>query len=277
MRQCDFLEEAATPVAGQAQEAPEAQPGARKAHAELCAVAVKWLKRPHSAGGPGCMVAVSEVAGGWTGEIPDAIGFSQAVPNDGSVVVEVKVSRSDFLADKKKPHRQPGQGMGTWRYYMAPEGLIAVDELPAGWGLIEVNKRGHTKVLAGGMRDCKNMGYGAMLEQANAWRQQGDVAREQWLLVRLLARLGDVECLNQKLREAYRERAEIAKRADYRLNEVRDLNRENHRLKRMLAAAGIDWEKPETIPVATARKLDLPTLPESTPWNSSPTSLESSL
>lgn len=102
-------------------------------HAALCDVAVKWLKRAHSAGGPGCLVAVSEVAGGWTGEIPDAIGFNLSHWETGATVIEVKVSRSDFLSDRKKPHRQAG-GMGRWRYYMAPVGLIAVSELPAGWG-----------------------------------------------------------------------------------------------------------------------------------------------
>lgn len=36
----------------------------------------KWLKRPHSAVGPGCLIAVSKVVTDWTSEIPDAIGFS---------------------------------------------------------------------------------------------------------------------------------------------------------------------------------------------------------
>ena len=195
------------------------------AHNDLCKIAVKWLKRPNSAGGPGCLVAVSEVAGGWSGEIPDAIGFCQSWGCEGATVIEVKVSRSDFLADKKKPHRQADQGMGAWRYYMAPEGLISVEELPAGWGLIEINKRGHSKVLAGAMRDVKNLGYDALHEQVSAWRQRADVAREQWLLVRLLARLGDVEALNTERRDLYRNRDEFFKR-------MQALNEENAKLRR---------------------------------------------
>src|SRR5690606_30712771 len=117
-------------------------------HADLCALALKWLKRPRSAGGAGCAVAVSECRTGWSGEIPDAIGFRCAEPDPGSVVVEVKVSRPDFLADSKKPHRTSG-GVGDWRYYMAPQGIISAVDLPKGWGLLEVNSRGHVKVVAG--------------------------------------------------------------------------------------------------------------------------------
>lgn len=40
-------------------------------HRELCDIAVKWLQRPNSAGGPGCHIAVSECRTGWTGEIPE--------------------------------------------------------------------------------------------------------------------------------------------------------------------------------------------------------------
>lgn len=195
-------------------------------HADLCALAVKWLQRPHSGGGPGCLVAVSEVAGGWTGEIPDAIGFSLSHGEQGSTVVEVKVSRSDFLADRKKPHRQAGAGMGAWRYFMAPAGLIALDELPEGWGLIEISKRGQCKVLAGAMRDARNLGYGALRMQVEQWRNTADAEREQWLLVKLLARLGDTEKLNQQRREDFRERQRLANRVNELSSELAELRRD---------------------------------------------------
>lgn len=178
----------------------------RKHHAQLCDIAVKWLKRPNSAGGPNCLVAVSEVAGGWSGEIPDAIGFSDSYDMKGSTVIEVKVTRSDFLADRKKPHRQEGQeeiGMGNWRYYMAPEGLIKVGELPAGWGLIEVNGRGHCKVVEGAMRDCKGANYYELRTRIERWRMSSAAEREQWMLIRLLSRLGDPEKMNRERREQY--------------------------------------------------------------------------
>lgn len=193
-------------------------------HAELCAIAVKWLRRPSSGGGHSCLVAVSEVAGGWDGEIPDAIGFCLSHWEAGAIVVEVKVTRSDFLADRKKPHRQPGAGMGTWRYYMAPQGLISVAELPPGWGLVEVNSRGQCKVLAGAVQNVRNLGYGDKEAQFGRWRLPADHAREQWLLIKLLARLGDTEQLNQQRRDAFRERDRLAGR----VNELVEENAKLH-------------------------------------------------
>lgn len=178
-------------------------------HAEMCALAVKWLKRPNSAGGPGCAVAVSECRTGWDGEIPDAIGFRCANPTPGSVVVEVKVSRSDFLADSKKPHRAGG-GVGDWRYFMAPEGMIDAGELPAGWGLLEVNGRGHIKVKAGHATHF-NGGYDEMRRQAVLWKfPDVDLKREQFLLVRVIANACDPQKNLDMLRESNNRAARLA-------------------------------------------------------------------
>lgn len=70
-------------------------------------------------------------------EIPDIIGFNST----GSFLLEAKVSRIDFLKDNKKDFRiNSWMGMGDWRFYIAPKGLIKVNELPENWGLIEVNE-----------------------------------------------------------------------------------------------------------------------------------------
>jgi len=63
--------------------------------------------------------------------MPDAIGWKKACH---SVLVECKVSRADFLADREKP------------YYLAAKGLIRIEELPAGWGLLEICGREVEKV-----------------------------------------------------------------------------------------------------------------------------------
>jgi hypothetical protein len=71
--------------------------------------------------------------------VPDAIGWKRACH---SVVVECKISRADFLADLEKPfRRKPEKGMGCERFYLASAGLISADELPAGWGLLELRGR----------------------------------------------------------------------------------------------------------------------------------------
>jgi hypothetical protein len=95
-------------------------------------MAVAWLRRYR------CGVVLSEQACA-SGEMPDAIGWKSGCH---SVLVECKASRPDFLADALKPWRQePEQGLGAERYYMAPRRMILPDELPAGWGLLEVSQR----------------------------------------------------------------------------------------------------------------------------------------
>jgi hypothetical protein len=98
-------------------------------HEKLVAKAVSWLRSY------GCGVVLSEQSCA-SGETPDAIGWKKACH---SVVVECKVSRADFLADRGKPFRlTPGKGMGCERFYLMPSGLIADGELPSGWGLLEM-------------------------------------------------------------------------------------------------------------------------------------------
>lgn len=190
-------------------------------HSDLCAIAVKWLQRANSAGGPGCHVAVSECRSGWSGEIPDAIGFRAAGFDDGSTVIECKTSRSDFLADRKKAHRSSG-GMGNWRYFLAPEGLISPDELPEGWGLLTINPRGHVKAIAG-LAAFYKRGYMELHEQAKLWRHEADRDREQWLLVKLLNRVGNVEEVNQRIRSVYAEQDRLAKRVNALNEELRNV------------------------------------------------------
>ena len=63
-----------------------------------------------------------------SGEMPDAIGWKRACH---SVLVECKVTRSDFLADRAKPFRlKPDQGVGCERFYLIPAGLVRREELP---------------------------------------------------------------------------------------------------------------------------------------------------
>ncbi len=72
-----------------------------------------------------------------TSETPDCFGFCS---NSCSTLIECKASLPDFSADRKKLFRKrPEQGMGLYRYYMAPYGLIKPDEMPEKWGLIEIS------------------------------------------------------------------------------------------------------------------------------------------
>jgi hypothetical protein len=123
---------------------PSEKPGAKAkpetsfmTHAQFVEKAVRWLRSYR------CGVVLSEQAC-VSGEMPDAIGWKQA---SHSVLVECKVTRADFLVDRAKPFRQkPEKGVGSERFYFTPPVLVAVEELPAGWGLLEY-RRGRIEMV----------------------------------------------------------------------------------------------------------------------------------
>jgi hypothetical protein len=122
-------------------------------HAQLVEKAVQWLRSYR------CGVVLSEQACA-SGEMPDTIGWKRACH---SVLVECKISRADFLADREKPFRQKSHlGMGCERYYLAPAGLLDLADLPAGWGLMEYGQRRVSVVRA----SAKN------LRSANGFRHE---------------------------------------------------------------------------------------------------------
>lgn len=56
---------------------------------------------------------------------------------------EVKVSRSDFLHELRQPDkRKPLEDACAACYFVAPKGVLAVEELPEGWGWIELQANG---------------------------------------------------------------------------------------------------------------------------------------
>ena len=93
-------------------------------HSELVQRAAKWLRSR------GCGVVLTERASAAV-EVPDAIGWKWGQ----SHVVECKVSRSDFRADLKKPWHQVG--LGCYRWFLTPEGLLTATDIPDGYGWLE--------------------------------------------------------------------------------------------------------------------------------------------
>ena len=91
---------------------------------------VRWLSRQ-------CSVVLYEFATP-ADENPDVIGWAAGI---GSVLIECKLSRSDFLKDAAKTVRKnPRAGMGQRRFYMCPPDLIQVNDLPPKWGLLWATK-----------------------------------------------------------------------------------------------------------------------------------------
>lgn len=110
-------------------------------HRKLVEAAYKWVLKSG-----GCGVAFKELNSlARNGEYPDVIGFSSW---SRSVLIECKISRSDFFADSKKLFRQnPEMGMGCKRFYACPSGLLKVDDIKNGWGLIYINEKMRATVV----------------------------------------------------------------------------------------------------------------------------------
>lgn len=114
-------------------------------HAQLVERAVRWLRSYR------CGVVLSEQACA-SGEMPDAIGWKRACH---SVLVECKVTRADFLADRGKPFRlKPEQGVGSERFYLTPPALVKIEELPVGWGLLEL-RRGRIEMVQASTKNLR--------------------------------------------------------------------------------------------------------------------------
>lgn len=103
--------------------------------------ATRFLMRGH-----GCFIGAINYSGGWSPEQVDGIAWN----GYGSFLVEAKMSISDFRADAKKEFRQnPESGVGKYRYYACPEGLLKPEDLPEKWGLIYVNEKGKCSMPCG--------------------------------------------------------------------------------------------------------------------------------
>ncbi|MGO4801166.1 adenylosuccinate synthase [Pseudomonas sp. W22_MBD1_FP4] len=218
-------------------------------HAELCEIAKKWVVRPNSQRGHGCHVALSECRSGWGGEMPDTIGFRAASNLTETVLVEVKVSRSDFLADARKPHRADGAGMGLYRYYMCPEGLIQPEEVPARWGLLWVGARGKVTAVLGPVALSNNCG--TFQKVAEPWQHSRDTEREMWLLIRVMAKIDHPDKVKGTINAAQREQARLVRICNAQSDEIKKLKTPN------TSAGWLDGSAGKTL-VATPRRATKP-------------------
>ena len=131
-------------------------------------------------------------------------------------MIEVKVSRSDFLADGKKPHRMdPAKGVGKYRAYMCPEGIIQPEEIPHGWDLFWVNDRGHVSIKKKDFIECPVR----------------NIDGELYLMARLIQRVSDPEKLNQILKESSRLSSRAWAEVDSLIEENKKLRHQNYELK----------------------------------------------
>lgn len=99
-------------------------------HAGLARLGAKWLKGKRRA----LVTLIEPHSGREPTEIPDVLGFASD-PGSGhwmSMMIECKASRSDFLADLRKTKARTGE----LRWYLCPEGMLDIPDMPPGWGLL---------------------------------------------------------------------------------------------------------------------------------------------
>jgi hypothetical protein len=124
-------------------------------HQQLVRLAEQWLRRTYR-----CGIVLSEQSCA-SGETPDVIGWKGKCR---SVLVECKISRANFLADREKTFRkEPSLGMGCERFYLVPAKLIGEDELPPKWGLLECKGR-EVKLAVRPSRNSQRTETGLMWE-----------------------------------------------------------------------------------------------------------------
>jgi hypothetical protein len=108
--------------------------GGAMTHAQLVERAGRWLRNTVR-----CSCVFTECSSQTLSEAPDAIGWSA---NGTSTLVECKTTLSDFYRDTHKPSRRHRElSMGANRYYMTVPKLLRADQIPEGWGLLEVHPR----------------------------------------------------------------------------------------------------------------------------------------
>ena len=131
-------------------------------HRELVLTACRWLAKTEK-----CTRVFAEVQSTKLNEFPDAIGYRYNYNHHETVVVEAKVSVVDFKRDMNKFWKTGALdraqmsgvcGMGTRRYYIVPEGLIKLKEVPEDHGLLYVMPTGKVKrVRTAPYRECRDV------------------------------------------------------------------------------------------------------------------------
>ncbi len=128
-------------------------------HDEIAEIGANWLKNNQ-----GYPFTFSNMTSAMHGEQPDALGIST---HGESFLLEAKVSRADFRADLKKPWRTGiDSGLGMYRGYITPKGLLKPEEIPYGWWLLEIHGKNKpiVKVVKGWARITVKKKYGTTTE-----------------------------------------------------------------------------------------------------------------
>jgi len=182
-------------------------------HKRLVAAGERWLKRQ------GFGVVASELATTGCAEQADVIGFRSTC----TAMVEAKASRSDFLVDRKKIHRKEG-GLGVYRFFISPPSVIAISDLPAGWGLLHLEGR-RIQVTRGPTGNIWPA-YGSAIGDWRAFQHAPDEAAERAVLYSIARRRSlsrSEETYEAKLRAATARAGQLGRALDAARKKLREL------------------------------------------------------
>lgn len=163
-------------------------------------------------------VVAAELVTNGTNEQADVIGFRSTC----SAVIEAKASRTDFLADRKKPHRSAG-GLGVYRFYLCPPGgVIELEDLPNGWGLLYADGQRITEVR----RPTGNLwpAYGMSVGDWGDFQHQPDEHAERGVLYSIARRRSltrSDERYEKRLQDTEREARRLARDNDALAERIR--------------------------------------------------------
>lgn len=108
-------------------------------HSELVHIGEIWLRKNIR-----LPIVLTEMKCSGSREQPDVLGFN----SNCSFMIECKTSLSDFKKDFKKPERMGLlNGVGNYRIYLAPKGIIKPELIPSGWGFLEVDEKGKIDIV----------------------------------------------------------------------------------------------------------------------------------
>jgi len=104
-------------------------------HSYLVNAGAAWLKKKVE-------LVFCELVVGSVSEQPDVIGWSV---RGTCTVIECKASRSDYLSNKNKCFERGGYSVGSYRYFLVPKGIIKLEDLYPGYGLLELRLSKHPR------------------------------------------------------------------------------------------------------------------------------------
>lgn len=123
-------------------------------HIQLIELGVRWMQM----NGFGVVSTDLGFIGHGACARPDVLAFRSTC----SAILITKRTRKEFLADANNPWRSEAPGLGVYRFYLCPEGVITPDEVPARWGLLY---------------EVKGKVKNVVVPQGNLWLANGDQSK----------------------------------------------------------------------------------------------------